>query len=236
MKENWTTLISGVVGSHAYGLATPESDVDRLVFAAAPTEAFHGLTPPSGKTASRVSKDPDVTVHEIGKAVGLLLKCNPTVTELLWLDEWEEVHELGKMLIARNSAFLSAPCIRAAYLGYATSQFHKLIRNQENADSVVESRRHKAKNARHLMRLVNQGVQLYTTGLLRIRCDDPEMIFDFGRNAAEDPSIAKPFLDQAHEVFAHAKTPLPEKPNIEFAEAYLQEVRAHFFIDALEAE
>ncbi|MFD7300744.1 DNA polymerase beta superfamily protein, partial [Streptomyces pharetrae] len=36
-------LLSGVVGSTAYGLAHEDSDVDRLGVFAAPTESLHGL-------------------------------------------------------------------------------------------------------------------------------------------------------------------------------------------------
>jgi hypothetical protein len=34
-----TVLLSGIVGSQAYGLATPDSDVDRLGMFAFPTES-----------------------------------------------------------------------------------------------------------------------------------------------------------------------------------------------------
>lgn len=232
--RDWTPLLSGVVGSHAYGLATETSDVDRLSFAAAPTSDFFGLHPPIGKTASHVTTEPDVTMHEIGKAVSLLLKCNPTVTELLYLNKWEDVHEFGKILIANRTSFLSAPYVRAAYLGYATQQFHKLNHERQATESIVESRRHKEKNARHLKRLLDQGVRLYTTGQLTVRVDDPEEIFDFGRRAALDPSIAEPYLVKAHETVNTKMSILPEKPNEDFAQAFLEEVRAYFFIRELQ--
>lgn len=42
-----TVLLSGVVGSTAYGLAGPHSDVDRLGVFAVATAALHGLHPPA---------------------------------------------------------------------------------------------------------------------------------------------------------------------------------------------
>jgi len=230
----WTPLLSGVVGSHAYGLATPTSDVDRLMFAAAPTSDFFGLHPIVGARASRVSNNPDVTVHEIGKAVSLLLKCNPTVTELLYLDEWDDgMHDLGKILIARREGFLSAPFVRDAYLGYATAQFRKLQHERE-ADDEIENRRHREKNARHLKRLLDQGVQLYTTAQLTVRVTDPEAMFDFGRRAAADPTIAEPYLHKAEETIRTAHSPLGDRPNEDFAQGFLEEVRAHFFVRELQ--
>jgi predicted nucleotidyltransferase len=232
-NHEWTPLLSGVVGSHAYGLATPTSDVDRLVFAAAPTSDFFGLHPIVGARASKVSKNPDITVHEIGKAVALLLKCNPTVTELLYLDDWDEVHEYGKILIARREAFLSAPLVRAAYLGYATAQLRKLQHERE-ADDEIENRRHREKNARHLRRLLDQGVQLYTTAQLTVRVADPDELFDFGRRAALDPRIAEPYLRKAEEVIEQSHSPLGERPNEDFAQAFLEEVRAGIFVQELQ--
>ncbi len=82
------TILRGIVGSTAYGLAHEGSDIDRLGMFVAPTVQFHGLHPPIGKAASRVQTSPsDYTEHEAGKYVSLLLGANPTVTELLWLPD-----------------------------------------------------------------------------------------------------------------------------------------------------
>src|SRR5690242_18226677 len=97
----WTPLITGVVGSQAYGLAGPDSDTDLLSVSAAPTTEFHGLNPPWAKRATRVSHSPDITVHEVGKFISLCLSANPTVNELLWLpsDCYRVMHTLGMELL-----------------------------------------------------------------------------------------------------------------------------------------
>lgn len=90
-----TILLSGVVGSTAYGLDTADSDVDRLGLFAAPTVAFHGLHRPQ---ESHVTIHPDATYHEAAKWIRLALGGNPTVTELVWLDQYEvttPLHALG---------------------------------------------------------------------------------------------------------------------------------------------
>jgi hypothetical protein len=85
-----TTILRGIVGSVAYGLDHEDSDIDRLGCFVAPTVQFHGLHLPIGKRASRVQTTPsDHTEHEAGKYLSLLLSCNPTVTELLWLPDGE---------------------------------------------------------------------------------------------------------------------------------------------------
>jgi uncharacterized protein len=110
------TLLSGIVGSTAYGLAHPGSDVDRLGLFAVDTVELHGLR---RHTESVVTKDPDLTLHEAAKWCRLALGGNPTVMELVWLpDELYEVRTpLGDELIGIRSSFLSAKRVRNAYLG-----------------------------------------------------------------------------------------------------------------------
>ena len=130
--ELGTVLLAGIVGSTAYGLAGPQSDVDRLGIFAAPTIALLGLDAP---TQSRVTTRPDVTQHEAGKAARLLLTANPTVTELLWLPEnlYETRTPLGAELIDIRSAFLSAQRVRDAYLGYASQQLRRLVNREDSS-------------------------------------------------------------------------------------------------------
>ncbi len=220
-------LLAGVVGSTAYGLAHEGSDVDRLGCFAAPTQAFHGLHPP---TDSVVHTEPDVTLHEAGKYCRLALSGNPTVMELLWLpdDLYDTRTELGDALIAIRSSMLSAPRVRDAYLGYAVQQFRRLS-NRGDGSFSADTRKRTAKHARHLARLVRQGTELFATGVLRIRLDDPQALRDFGdRVATGDIDVARDLLARAEADFDQITTPLPERPDEESAERWLQRVRAEF--------
>jgi predicted nucleotidyltransferase len=78
-------LLSGVVGSVAYGLATPDSDLDILGIFAVPTAQLHGLRQPQ---QTYTATGPDYTYHEVTKAVRLMMGGNPTVLELLYLDNY----------------------------------------------------------------------------------------------------------------------------------------------------
>ncbi|WP_091673170.1 nucleotidyltransferase domain-containing protein [Micromonospora auratinigra] len=232
-------LLSGIVGSVAYGLAGPGSDVDRIGVFAAPTVAFHGLRRPK---ESVVTTDPDVTLHEAGKYCGLALSGNPTATELMWLpDECYETRTgFGDRLIAIRSAFLSAPRVRAAYLGYATQQFRKLTtrdsdgsrsrrgaRRAEPESSHTGGRRRSAKHARHLARLLHQGRVLYATGVLEIRLADPEWFRGFGERVAGGAlDEAEALVVAAERDFDRIRSPLPERPDEETVERWLLDVRA----------
>lgn len=216
-------LLSGIVGSTAYGLATPDSDVDRLGVFAAPTKALLGLHSP---TESIVSTAPDRTLHEVRKWCKLALGGNPTVMELVWLDSHEIRTELGDELVDIRSAFLSAKRVRDAYLGYATQQFRKL-ENRGDGSFSADTRKRTAKHARHLARLIHQGRELYATGHLRIRLDNPQWYLDFGeRVAAGDLDEARFQLAEAEVDFDNVRTPLSDRPDEETVEKWLRAVRA----------
>ena len=219
-------LLAGVVGSTAYGLDRPGSDIDRLGVFAAPTVAFHGLNPPTGRAATIARHEPDVVLHEAAKFAALCLAGNPTVTELLWLDRWDEVTPLGEQLVGLRGAFRSAPRYRDAYLGYATQQFKRLTSAGRFPD-VPRSRI--AKHARHLRRLLTQGTHLWRTGELELRVADPQAYFDFGEQVAVDPSAAEPLLVQAEEVFRSEPTVLPDEPDVDAVEEWLLAVRHHYY-------
>lgn len=218
-------LLAGVVGSTAYGLAGPDSDVDRLGIFTWHTARFMGLSAPND---SIVTTKPDVTYHEAAKACRLMLSCNPTVTELLWLEDYEiKAHQLGDELIALRSAFLSAKRVRDAYLGYATQQFRKLLSHGRFGSDIPDRRT--SKHARHLKRLVDQGFELYTTGRLTIRLENPQAYFDFGEQVAADPQSAVPFMATAEDRFNTARTVLPDNPQSGAVEAWVRSVRrAHY--------
>ncbi|MEV4810684.1 nucleotidyltransferase domain-containing protein [Micromonospora avicenniae] len=218
-------LLSGIVGSVAYGLAGPGSDTDRIGIFAAPTVAFHGLHPPR---ESVVTTDPDVTLHEARKWCRLALSGNPTATELAWLPEecYETRTGFGERLVAIRSAFLSAPRVRDAYLGYASQQFRKLESRGDGTFS-ADVRRRTAKHARHLARLLHQGRKLYATGVLEIRLEDPEWFRTFGeRVAGGELDAARVLLAEAEQDLARVRTPLPDRPDEAAVERWLLDVRA----------
>lgn len=223
-------LLSGIVGSTAYGLDREGSDVDRLGIFATPTEQLHGL---HRYTESYVTTHPDRTLHEAAKWCRLALGGNPTVMELVWLpaELYEVRTPLGDELIRLRRAFLSAKKVRDAYLGYATQQFRRLEARGDGSFS-ADTRKRTAKHARHLKRLCHQGLELYTTGRLTIRVEDPETYHDFGEQVAADSGAARPLLAEYEAAFDENRSTLPNQPDEAAVEAWLRRVRAHFYIQA----
>lgn len=220
-----TVLLSGVVGSTAYGLAQQGSDIDVLSIAATDTIKFHGLTPP---TETYVSHNPDVTVHEAGKACRLMLQCNPTLVEFLYLNNYTMTSELGLELISIRSSFLSAKRVKDAYLGYAVQQFKRLKERGDGSFS-ADTRKRTEKHARHMWRLVEQGYDLYTTGELTIKVKNPAACRGFGEAVAKDAGLGEFFVTLAKKRFEESETVLPEEPDKETVERWLRKVRhAHY--------
>jgi hypothetical protein len=203
-------LLSGVVGSVAYGLAGPDSDIDRLGVFAHDTVELLGLARPN---PTYHSTSPDVTLHEALKFCQLSLAGNPTVMELLWLPEYEKATALGFALVGIRQAFPSAWRCRNAYLGYATQQLRKL---QARGDGTFSSdtKNRTEKHARHLLRLCMQGWHLYSTGELRIQVEDPDQVFAFGeRVAAGDVDLAAKTIAEYEERFNQTSSVLPDEPD-----------------------
>jgi uncharacterized protein len=223
-------LLSGIVGSTAYGLAHPGSDVDRLGLFAVPTADLHGLRAPK---ESHVTSKPDRTLHEAAKWCRLALAGNPTVMELVWLPVglYEVLTPLGEELIGIRTSFLSAQRVRDAYLGYAVQQFRRLEARGDGSFS-ADTRKRTAKRARHLKRLCEQGLELYATGRLTIRVDRPEEYHAFGEQVAAGTGTGGPLLQRYQTAFEETPTALPDRPDVATVEAWLRRVRAHFYTAA----
>lgn len=200
------TLLKGTVGSTAYGLNGPNSDIDSLGMFIYPIETYLGL---KDYQESIVTKDPDTTMHEARKYCRLALKCNPTVTELMWLTSYTSLSREGLDLIDLREDFLSEKYVREAYLGYAKSQLTRL-----------QDRDHKraTKHAMHMARLVNQGAELYTTGKVTIKVGDPQWYIDF---KSRTPEYWLSWYNTAEKRFRESTCVLPKLPRTDRVEEWL---------------
>lgn len=222
-----TVLLAGIVGSTAYGLDHAGSDVDRIGMFARPTSDLLGLATPA---ESYVYKEPsDITWHEARKYVSLALKANPTITELLWLAEYDTGSPLGDELIAIRRSLLSARTVRNAYLGYSTSQLRKL-KDRGDGSFSADTRKRTQKHGRHLHRLCQQGTALHATGELTIRLTaaQAQACRDFGEEVASDSRIGDKMIAEAEAVFDQPGV-LPDEPDVAAAEAWLLRVRREFY-------
>ncbi len=217
-------LLKGVVGSTAYGLSTPESDVDMAGIYAVDTVELFGLKQP---VETYVTKNPDTTMHEARKFCALAKQCNPSILELLWLGAYEQQTSLGYSLIVLRNRFLSARRAKDAYLGYATQQMKRM---QIAADGSKEQRQRKlAKHARHVARLLYQGYQLYRTSTLPVKLPNAGLIREIGEAAGEgDMGPLRRFFSSHEAKFNANPSPLPDEPDLQVIDNWLYEVRMSY--------
>jgi predicted nucleotidyltransferase len=134
---SWSTLYRGTLawvplrtifltraGSHAYGLATPESDLDLRGVVIPPKEYFLGF---AHRFEQAESREPDLVLYEIRKFFTLAAACNPSILELLWTDaqDYLLVTSLGRRLLDHRSLFLSRRA-RRTFSGYAIAQLKRI--------------------------------------------------------------------------------------------------------------
>jgi predicted nucleotidyltransferase len=129
------TIFLTVHGSIAYGLNTPESDIDFRGTCIPTKEYFFGFN----KRFEQVEiKDPDSTIFELRKFFNLLSQCNPNCIELLFTDE--EFHyvktDAGRKLLDNRDKFLSK-YVKERYIGYAKAQAHRIKNHKIYVDSPV---------------------------------------------------------------------------------------------------
>jgi len=210
---DYKIILKGIVGSHAYGLNTPESDVD-----------VHGIfVYPTSKVLSLhkgdqtfTTTDPDTAFHEVEKFVRLASKCNPTVLELLYLNDYQVLTEEGKMLVDNREYFLSKK-IYHTYGGYALAQAKKLYKKGMNFTRY-------AKHARHCFRLLLQGKQLLSEGDLTIKVS--KEVREYLLNLGEVfPESLLELFDKEYKQFDKIESSLPDSPNWDKINKILLQIR-----------
>jgi predicted nucleotidyltransferase len=130
-------------GSHLYGLNTAQSDEDYVgVYLNTPEEML-GLNSSEIIDDSVISKREnsnkndkdaiDCTYYELRKFCKLCLNANPTMLEVLFVDDKNivECDEYGKILLSNKNLFLSTK-VKHSYIGYAFSQKKKSQVKSEN--------------------------------------------------------------------------------------------------------
>ena len=121
LGENIMLLTLG--GSHAYGMETPNSDLDiRSVALNSKSEVLLGTD-----FEQVVDVPTDTTVYSFNKIIKLLTSNNPNTIELLGTkpEHYLYLSDIGKELLNNRKMFLSKICIHS-FAGYSQSQLRRL--------------------------------------------------------------------------------------------------------------
>lgn len=202
-------------GSHAYGMATETSDVDLKGICVPPLGSYLGLNPPfEVLVESQHDGHPnDLAIHSIQKFVRLACNANPTILEILFIDEPENIlkcNEQAACLRCYRDLFLSKK-VYESFCGYAKHQLHLVEKNGvSNADTRAKS----WKNLSHTIRLLRTCNELLATEQLIVKRDDAPYLLEIkqGKIPLYDVvSQAQVLLDLCRR--SHERSPLPKEPN-----------------------
>lgn len=125
LKEQRLILLECVSGSHAYGLATEQSDVDIKGVFYLPRSRFFAMTGVAQDYVAQVNDASNDTVYyELGRYVELLLANNPNILELLATPSDCICYQHPLMTQFLPQWFISQQC-QKSFAGFAQSQIKK---------------------------------------------------------------------------------------------------------------
>lgn len=148
-KNNHKIVLKIKGGSHLYGLATENSDLDYIgVFLNTPDELY-GLKTCEVVEENTVSKQDngkndkdaiDCKYYSLAKFCNLALECNPTILEVLFVNPENIVFcdTIGQHLLNNRHLFLSKKAYHS-FLGYAISQKKKSFIKTENLKKLTKA-------------------------------------------------------------------------------------------------
>jgi uncharacterized protein len=206
-----------VIGSRAYGLDEPGSDIDRRGFYLPPAELHWSL----GEVPEQLEDEAEQECFwEAQKFLTLALKANPNVLECLYTPLIEHATPLAQELVDMREIFLSK-MVYQTYNGYVLSQFKRFEQVRR-----VHGRL-KWKHIMHLVRLLLSGVTALSEGYIPVKVEEHrERLLAIRRGEVAWEEIDAWRL-QLHRDFdaAFARTRLPERPDFERANAWLLRAR-----------
>ena len=230
------SILLGYRGSKAHGTYRPNNnpnsidDIDVMGVAIAPLEYYLGLK--SFEQFEKQHDEWDVVIYDIRKYCRLLLKCNPNVMSLLWLpdDLYLSKTELGQELIDNRDLFVSKQSYKS-FSGYAYGQLKRMTRFEchgymgEKRKSLVKKFGYDTKNASHLVRLLEMGIEFLDTGNLTVKRSNVSYLLDIkdGKYTLEQiQAKAEGLLSKIERARDECK--LPDKPNFNKANELLVEI------------
>lgn len=206
-----------VVGSQAYGLSGPGSDVDRRGFYLPPADlhwSLHGVPEQLENEATQEC------YWELQKFIDLALRANPNVLECLYTPLVEHATPLAQELLALRVSFLSKLAYQT-FNGYVLSQFKKLEQDLRAKGEI------RWKHVMHMLRLLLSGIALLRDGELPVDVGAHRERLLSVREGAVPWEQIEGWRHELHRTLddAYRSTRLPDRPDYQAANRFLIEAR-----------
>ncbi len=235
---NDRTLLATYRGSISHNTFVPpdqpnsSDDVDLMGVYFAPVSEYLGLGKVKDVQESFVGQY-DIVNYEFKKMVSMLLKANPNVMSILWLDKshYLKKNVYGRALVDYRDLFISKKIYRT-YTKYAENELRKINKTEfqgymgEKRKKVVETYGYDTRHASHCIRLLRMGYEFTDTGTLTVyRTKDAQELIDIknGKWTLEEVK------DEANRLFdlaevAYLRCDFPEEPQTEKVERLVEEI------------
>ncbi|MCA9150097.1 MAG: nucleotidyltransferase domain-containing protein [Planctomycetales bacterium] len=206
-----------VVGSRAFGLETHDSDTDRRGIYLPPASLHWSLYGVPEQLEHEGSQE---CYWELQKFLVMALKANPNILECLYTPLIEFKTPLAAELLEMREIFLSR-LVYQTYNGYVMSQFKRMQSDLRNQGSV------KPKHVMHLIRLLIAGIHVLREGVVPIDAGEHrEQLLAIKRGELAWDEVESMRIGLHHQFDqALATTALPERPDYEWANAFLVKAR-----------
>lgn len=230
------TILLGYAGSIAHNTHIPPEDPngiddkDVIGICIAPINCYLGLQNMEQKISQY--KEYDVVVYEIRKIFRLLLKGNPNVLGLLYLQPNHYIHveDTGRLILDNRDIFLGKH-VYHSFIGYAHGQFKRMAHITkegymgEKRKYLVEKYHYDTKCAAHLIRLLRMGIEYLVDGELHVFREDSDELKSIKKGEWPLSRVE----EEAGRLFtlaqeAYVRSTLPAKPDYHKAEEILIEI------------
>lgn len=223
-----TTILAGYRGSISHGTYVPQNDPnsiddkDVMCIVIPDLDHYFGLKNFGSKGTKEIKKEEwDVVVYEFKKYISLLLKSNPNVLALMWLEENDYItrSDLGDLLIKNRELFVSKKAYHS-FSGYAHGQAHRMTHMAfegymgEKRRKLVKKYGYDTKNAAHLIRLLRMGIEFLTEGKLFVKRQDASQLLEIKKGEWTLDKVQ----EESDRLFklaeeAYIRSPLPSEPD-----------------------
>lgn len=216
-------ILKALVGSHNYGLANEESDLDYKVFV---TPTFEELYSGTRYAKSIITTTEDNDIHDVRKLTDLLFKANINFLEVLVSNDLyiptgnTEMHSIIKL---KKEIFkMNLPHLYNACKGMYFNKMKEIGKGTEGTQHLVDKYGYDTKQATHAMRVIKTAIKFESTNFEdfdnSIRYYDDELKLML--NIRHGEYTRKEFEEIANEHFKLSFLPLAEKygsykPNLE---------------------
>lgn len=215
-------------GSIAHNMYIPNSDPDSIddkdtmAICVPPKEYFLGVKQYGSRGTRELKRDEwDIVIYEVRKAVSLLMKGNPNVLSMLWVEpnHYIKLTAAGQLLLSHRSLFAGRHVYRS-FVGYSYSQLKKMETHERHGHMGAKRKEliarfgYDTKNAAHLIRLLRMGIEFLRDGELYVLRHDAPQLLDIKRgewSLTEVKAESDRLFKVVEETYLNSK--LPAKPD-----------------------